>query len=147
MQLKKLMHVSDTSNQEAVVVVCIVSSELKYEIECRSRKKLKCGLIENVARAEWHLQGQKEGTKLSLETNMLCARGARHGEKIYYSPRCRRRVVSVIMNICQHSRTRTKGQGSKRKVRSLPITSIPICYNTRSDTAIREYNVQPSGCQ
>ena len=86
MQLKKLMHVSDTSNQEAVVVVCIVSSELKYEIECRSRKKLKCGLIENVARAEWHLQVQKEGTKLSLETNMLCARTKSHYQSRLLSP-------------------------------------------------------------
>ena len=56
MQLKKLLHISDISNQESIVVVCIFSSELKYEIECRSRKKLKFGLIENVARAKWHLQ-------------------------------------------------------------------------------------------
>ena len=56
MQLKELMHVSDTPNQEAVVVVRIVSSELKYEIECRSRKKLKFGLIEDLVRAKWHLQ-------------------------------------------------------------------------------------------
>ena len=85
MQLKKLLHVSDISNQESIVVVCIFSSELKVETECRSRKKLKCGLIENVARAKWHVQVQREGTKLSLETNTWCARTkSRYQSRLLY---------------------------------------------------------------